>query len=58
MLHILTEIANITSEVTLQNSQISNILSYFGDRSTKNKDSKSINLSILPCSPIIKNKHK
>lgn len=29
MLPILTEIANITSEVTLQNHQIANILAYF-----------------------------
>lgn len=29
MLPLLTEIVNITSEVTLQNQQISNILAYF-----------------------------
>lgn len=33
MLNVLTEIENITSEVTLQNQQIQNILAFFTETS-------------------------
>lgn len=51
MLNILTEIANITSEITLQNSQIANIIAYFGENSDQNRTKQDISLLKYPSSP-------